>query len=167
MELLIFLFVMILLLGPKSKNKTTKTEEQKNINNYKKKYDNNPNVLRRSELTDEDIENLKQMEEEDEIVFTSHSIQEAKYYVAIESETYIEQVDFYNNGQIYVDGVKDLYQWRYNEFGIIEVYYPGKRPQQTSYINNFNEYQEDDELEYYLEYAEKELEKEDKRKTIN
>lgn len=167
MELLIFLFVMILLLGPKSKNKTTKTEEQKNINNYKKKYDNNPNVLRRSELTDEDIENLKQMEEEDEIVFTSHSIQEAKYYVAVESETYIEQVDFYNNGQIYVDGVKDLYQWRYNEFGIIEVYYPGKRPQQTSYINNFNEYQEDDELDYYLEYAEKELEKEKQKKIIN
>lgn len=112
-------------------------------------YDKHPNIIKRSELTDEDIENLKRMEEEDEIVFTSHSIQEARYYVAAKRETYFEQVVFYNNGQIYVEGVKNFYQWRYNEFGVIEVYYPGRKHDRSDemYIDD-----EMSEFEEYLKY---------------
>ena len=123
----------------------------KSPNKSENNYDKHPNIIKRSELTDEDIENLKRMEEEDEIVFTSHSIQEAKYYVAAKRETYFEQVVFYNNGQIYVEGVKIFYQWRYNEFGIIEVYYPGRKQDRSEemYIDD-----EMSEFEDYLEYEE-------------
>lgn len=123
----------------------------KSQNKQENDYDKHPNIIKRSELTDEDIENLKRMEEEDEIVFTSHSIQEARYYVAAKRETYFEQVVFYNNGQIYVEGVKNFYQWRYNEFGIIEVYYPGRKHDKSDkmYIDD-----EISEFEDYLEYEE-------------
>ena len=73
----------------------------KSQNKQENDYDKHPNIIKRSELTDEDIENLKRMEEEDEIVFTSHSIQEARYYVAAKRETYFEQVVFYLNLQLY------------------------------------------------------------------
>ena len=121
----------------------------KSQNKQENDYDKHPNIIKRSELTDEDIENLKRMEEEDEIVFTSHSIQEARYYVAVDWETHIDQVDFFSNGQIYVEGVKNLYHWRYNEFGIIEVYYPGRKQDRSEemYIDD-----EMSEFEDYLEY---------------
>lgn len=141
----IFSTIFKALLVSQQISKAKAQREQENV------YENHPNIIKRSELTDEDIENLKRMEEEDEIVFTSHSIQEAKYYVAAKRETYFEQVVFYNNGQIYVEGVKIFYQWRYNEFGIIEVYYPGRKQDRSEeiYIDD-----EMSEFEDYLEYEE-------------
>ena len=123
----------------------------KSQNKQENDYDKHPSIIKRSELTDEDIENLKRMEEEDEIVFTSHSIQEARYYVAVDRETHMNQVDFFSNGQVYVEGVKIFYQWRYNEFGIIEVYYPGRKQDRSEemYIDD-----EMSEFEDYLEYEE-------------
>ena len=139
----IFSTIFKALLVSQQISKAKAKREQENV------YENHPNIIKRSELTEADIENLKRMEKEDEIVFTSHSIQEARYYVAAKRETYFEQVVFYNNGQIYVEGVKNFYQWRYNEFGIIEVYYPGRKHHRSDemYI-----YDEMSEFEEYLKY---------------
>lgn len=139
----IFSTIFKALLASQEISKAKAKREQENV------YENHPNIIKRSELTEADIENLKRMEKEDEIVFTSHSIQEARYYVAVKRETYFEQVVFYNNGQIYVEGVKSFYQWRYNEFGVIEVYYPGRKYDNSdeTYI-----YDEISEFEEYLKY---------------
>ena len=151
----IFSTIFKALLVSQQISKAKAQREQENV------YENHPNIIKRSELTEADIENLKRMEKEDEIVFTSHSIQEAKYYIAIKKEVYFEQVDFYNNGQIYVEGVDCFYQWRYNKFGIIEVYYPGRKydnsdetyiDNEISKFDNYYEYEENlsqDETKYY------------------
>ena len=141
----IFSTIFKALLVSQQISKAKAQREQENV------YENHPNIIKRSELTEADIENLKRMEKEDEIVFTSHSIQEARYYVAAKRETYFEQVVFYNNGQIYVEGVMNFYRWRYNEFGVIEVYYPGRKHDKSDemYIDD-----EMSEFEDYLEYEE-------------
>lgn len=116
-----------------SQNKTTKEMD----------FCNHPNVLKRSELTDEDIENLRRSMEEDEILVTAQSIQELKYYIAQEWEASPKDVEVFSGGRVFVEG-RQHYKWRYNEFGMLEYYIPGSKPTQSmSYEQEYEETEED------------------------
>jgi hypothetical protein len=100
-----------------SQNKTTKEKD----------FCNHPNILKRSELTDEDIENLRKRTEEDEILATAQNVQELKYYIAYDAETTPREVELFSNGKVIVEN-RERWKWRYNEFGMLEYYIPGEKP---------------------------------------
>ena len=119
-----------------SQNKTTKEMD----------FCNHPNILKRSELTDEDIENLRKRTEEDEILATAQNVQELKYYIAYDAETTPREVELFSNGKVIVEN-RERWKWRYNEFGILEYYIPGSKPTQS--MNYEQEYEEtEDNLLY-------------------
>lgn len=103
---------------------------------------NHPGIIKRSELTDEDIENLRRSMEEDEILVTAQSIQELKYYIAQECEASPKDVEVFSGGNVFVEG-RQRYKWRYNEFGMLEYYIPGSNPTQS--MNYEQEYEEAEE----------------------
>ena len=113
---------------------------------------NHPNLLKRSELTDEDIEMLRKRTEEDEILATAQNVQELKYYIAYNAETSPREVELFNDGKVFVEN-RERWKWRYNEFGILEYYIPGSKPtietqtyqeEEEDFLYDFDEYIQDD-----------------------
>jgi len=97
-----------------------KQQEEK----VKKIYGKNTPYLKRSELTDADLESLRyQIENYDEILYTFNSIQELKIVLAALHKCTPAQVEVFNTGEIKVNGLY-VNRWRYTPVGQVEYYIP-------------------------------------------
>ncbi len=127
----------------------TKLKKESQEQKVKEIYGENTPYLKRSELTDADIENLRyQVENLDEILFTVNSVQELKLVLSRLHSCMPNQVTVFNSGEI---KVKELFvnRWRYTPGGQIEYYVPALNSLKPPVEENLTEdFDADGDLEY-------------------